>query len=1108
MAVGPIKLARTQIGEIHVSVDQLQGRNISGAAPNDGDSFEWSSSQGEYILTQDHDNDIRKQTWFNYRLSGFDFTIPAPDTLNYTIGAGTAVVNGKYVSAEAYSASSLANNMVYDLWLNDDGSYTVESLPSDQYTSMPLHTDKLCIVRVQTENSPETGNPSITGIFSKSNDFPTELSSVEQSLNLADFVKNFFWIPTNVTTWTASTNYNVGDIYITPSGKRIYYVVVAGTSGTSEPTGTYGPAPSFFITDGTCDVTLFGDDVHQGSFRWGKANGTEHYFQNLGLKNVVPWLLAYPNPTDGAITDMILSHIKWVLKTVANTRQNSATYQRGMYIIAAGFYWLCTTGGTTASGSAFTGTYSVGNTVTDGGASFQAVYPYYTSGTTAVSWVWLDLLQDFLTYKYPDSHDSYASSLATLINEYVKLTGNISWLSDASPQPGLTYYQVFTNIMNYNLVNQMYNGTVNLTNTFQNQVAPWDGSIYNISYLEDNCESYQGLIAAANIATLMGDSSNASTYSTTAANVASAIYQNFYGTSTAGNSFFLYVYPTTDTHDTVDANLPNTMQWYPNLQPNFWPEVCGLPFDNSVFYSARSWVALKWPSYWTDYSKDTGFPNLFVALIAAQKWHKHDIAQQALALAERFTIPATGASAMTIDEFGRYLKVKDLLLPSNELMTLDAKGIVIENDDAVTSLPLPPSNGVVATGTYSANWGDSILASTSGGAVTVNLPSALNGVNKSPIFVSKYGSDANAVTVQETGSGFSHTLSHDGDGVTVQISSGVWTIISQVSTVAGAGTVTSVGLSEGAIFSVSGSPVTTSGTLTLSLLTQSANTVFAGPTTGSAAAPTFRALVAADIPSLDASKITTGYLSVARGGTGSDLSGTGGTSQVLKQTSAGAAITVGQLAASDLSNGTTGSGNVVLATSPTFGGPTISGTVALNSASNLAWNSDIYVSRNGAGILAVGTTSGGIDGTLLCGSIQDLSTVVSWYPGDVGLSRTAAGVLAVGNGSNGDTSGELVAGSCAIGGGTKVTKIAVFSVSWTPASVGATTSAEQTVTVTGLTTADKIVAVNPPSAHPAGCLQGSARASASNTLAVQFGNVTSSSKTPASGTYQVVALRS
>lgn len=93
-------------------------------------------------------------------------------------------------------------------------------------------------------------------------------------------------------------------------------------------------------------------------------------------------------------------------------------------------------------------------------------------------------------------------------------------------------------------------------------------------------------------------------------------------------------------------------------------------------------------------------------------------------------------------------------------------------------------------------------------------------------------------------------------------------------TVGGGGTVTSVGLSLPAIFSVSGSPVTTSGTLTATLATQSANLVFAGPTTGSPAAPAFRALVANDIPNLDAAKITTGTFSIARGGTGLSALGT------------------------------------------------------------------------------------------------------------------------------------------------------------------------------------------------------------------------------------------
>lgn len=73
----------------------------------------------------------------------------------------------------------------------------------------------------------------------------------------------------------------------------------------------------------------------------------------------------------------------------------------------------------------------------------------------------------------------------------------------------------------------------------------------------------------------------------------------------------------------------------------------------------------------------------------------------------------------------------------------------------------------------------------------------------------------------------------------------------------------------------------TSGTLAITqggtgTATAAINTVFAGPGSGPTAAPSFRALVAADIPNLNASKITAGTLAVAQGGTGSSsLDGAG-----------------------------------------------------------------------------------------------------------------------------------------------------------------------------------------------------------------------------------------
>lgn len=72
----------------------------------------------------------------------------------------------------------------------------------------------------------------------------------------------------------------------------------------------------------------------------------------------------------------------------------------------------------------------------------------------------------------------------------------------------------------------------------------------------------------------------------------------------------------------------------------------------------------------------------------------------------------------------------------------------------------------------------------------------------------------------------------------------------------GSGTVQSVALAlPSSILTVSGSPITTTGTLTGTLATQNANKVWAGPTTGADAQPTFRALVGADLPNPAASTL-------------------------------------------------------------------------------------------------------------------------------------------------------------------------------------------------------------------------------------------------------------
>ncbi len=93
---------------------------------------------------------------------------------------------------------------------------------------------------------------------------------------------------------------------------------------------------------------------------------------------------------------------------------------------------------------------------------------------------------------------------------------------------------------------------------------------------------------------------------------------------------------------------------------------------------------------------------------------------------------------------------------------------------------------------------------------------------------------------------------------------------------------------------------------------RTANTIYSGPTTGSPATGTFRALVAADLPTITAlGTVTAGVwngtaIGVTYGGTGTSLAATGGTSQVLRQSTVGGNVTVSQLACADLANAGTG----------------------------------------------------------------------------------------------------------------------------------------------------------------------------------------------------------
>lgn len=134
-----------------------------------------------------------------------------------------------------------------------------------------------------------------------------------------------------------------------------------------------------------------------------------------------------------------------------------------------------------------------------------------------------------------------------------------------------------------------------------------------------------------------------------------------------------------------------------------------------------------------------------------------------------------------------------------------------------------------------------------------------------------------------------------------------------VTTASGVGTVTSVALTMPGVFSVANSPITSTGTLAVTLATQSANRVWAGPASGSAATPTFRAMVDDDVPDT----IT--------------INGTGNVSWASVSKSGSSLADLATASAADLSSGTLPSGRFP-ATLPVASGVNLT---ALN-ASNLA----------------------------------------------------------------------------------------------------------------------------------------------------------------------------
>jgi hypothetical protein len=225
-----------------------------------------------------------------------------------------------------------------------------------------------------------------------------------------------------------------------------------------------------------------------------------------------------------------------------------------------------------------------------------------------------------------------------------------------------------------------------------------------------------------------------------------------------------------------------------------------------------------------------------------------------------------------------------------------------------------------------------------------------------------------------------------GSGISVSASTGAVTITS----LAGGGTVTSVGLSAPSIFSVSGSPVTTTGTLTFTSNTQLANTVYSGPTTGGAAVPTFRSLVVADLPTgIPNGNLQNASITVTAG-TGISVTGS--------PVSLGGSITIANVGVTSFSAGTTG----FSPTSASTGAVVLSGTLnASNGGTGISatpTNGQLLIG-NGTGFTLNTITAGtGVSVSNGAGTITLSSTGVTDLTAGTGISVNASsGSITVSN---------------------------------------------------------------------------------------------------------------
>ena len=357
-------------------------------------------------------------------------------------------------------------------------------------------------------------------------------------------------------------------------------------------------------------------------------------------------------------TDLVLPYLKKQLDNVAISRANTQAYTLNNKIIVQERIFECTTAGTTAgSEPAGYASAAIDNTVTDGTAIFTMREMAYGSP----DYILYDTNDAVTGLAVPDSTDSYASTLFSLIWKYTQITGSITWLASDSNNRGLSYQAIIDGMYQANIRGQF--GTDDLVFTFQNETNPGTNKAYDKKFTYDNVENLAGLLALENLygPSYVNDSTRLGQVRTDLDKIRLAIIGLYDGTQ---NSFLRYSGATPG--DTSKATLIN--RWEVQYAVLYYlndEDLTATQRKNSLDYANA--VATGIPNWWLKREVDavsTGSTrnlNWLPVLYEAEKGGNYSIVTEAIFNLEKIYLQS-GNLPLAIHDMARVIASKRQIL--------------------------------------------------------------------------------------------------------------------------------------------------------------------------------------------------------------------------------------------------------------------------------------------------------------------------------------------------------------------------------------------------------------------------------------------------------------